>query len=80
MGTTIVVPVSDLLFEIPQFNNAPRFNLNQALNGTWIPESPTKIDRKTRKKTEKKLIDLLWEEYPDALSIRIWRGNAIIKY
>jgi hypothetical protein len=79
MGTTIVVPVSDLLFEIPQFNNAPRFNLNQALNGTWIPESPKKVDRKSKKEIERKLIDLLWEEYPDAISIRIWRGNAIIK-
>lgn len=79
MGTTIVVPVSDLLFEIPQFNNPPRFNLNQALNGTWIPESPKKVDRKSKKEIERKLIDLLWEEYPDAISIRIWRGNAIIK-
>jgi len=79
MGTTIVAPVSDLLFEIPQFNNAPRFNLNQALNGTWVPESPKKMDRKSKKEIERKLIDLLWEEYPDAISIRIWRGNAIIK-
>jgi hypothetical protein len=79
MGSTVVVPVSDLLFEIPQFKNSPRFNLNQALNGTWIPESPKKVDRKSKKEIERKLIDLLWEEYPDALSIRIWRGNAIIK-
>jgi hypothetical protein len=79
MGTTIVVPVSDLLFEVPQFDNAPRFNLNQALNGNWTPENPRKKDRKTQKELEKKLIDLMWEEYPDAESIRIWRGNLIIK-
>ena len=79
MGTTIVVPVSDLLFEVPQFDNAPRFNLNQALNGNWTPESPKKKDRKTQKELERKLIDLMWEEYPDAESIRIWRGNLIIK-
>ena len=79
MGTTIVVPVSDLLFEVPQFDNAPRFNLNQALNGNWTPEIPKKKDRKTQKELEKKLIDLMWDEYPDAESIRIWRGNLIIK-
>ena len=79
MGTTIVVPVSDLLFEVPQFDNAPRFNLNQALNGNWTPENPRKKDRKTQKELEKKLIDLMWDEYPDAESIRIWRGNLIIK-
>ena len=79
MGTTIVVPVSDLLFEVPQFDNAPRFNLNQALNGNWTPENPRKKDRKTQKELERKLIDLMWEEYPDAESIRIWRGNLIIK-
>ena len=79
MGTTIVVPVSDLLFEVPQFDTAPRFNLNQALNGNWTPENPRKKDRKTQKELEKKLIDLMWDEYPDAESIRIWRGNLIIK-
>ena len=79
MGTTIVVPVSDLLFEVPQFDNAPRFNLNQALNGNWTPENPRKKDRKTQKELERKLIDLMWEEYPYAESIRIWRGNLIIK-
>ena len=79
MGTTIVVPVSDLLFEVPQFDNAPRFNLNQALNGNWTPENPRKKDRKTQKELERKLIDLMWDEYPDAESIRIWRGNLIIK-
>lgn len=79
MGTTIVVPVSDLLFEVPKFDNAPRFNLNQALNGNWTPENPRKKDRKTQKELERKLIDLMWEEYPDAESIRIWRGNLIIK-
>ena len=79
MGTTVVVPVSDLLFEVPQFDNAPRFNLNQALNGNWTPESPRKKDRKTQKELEKKLIDFMWDEYPDAESIRIWRGNLIIK-
>lgn len=79
MATTIVVPVQDLLFEIPQFGGAPQFNLNEALNGQWSPENPRKTDRKTKRELEQKLINLMWEEYPDALSIRIWRGNLIIK-
>lgn len=79
MATTIVVPVADLLFEIPQFNGAPRFNLNEALNGEWTPENPRKTDRKTRRELEKKLINMLWDEYPDAQSIRIWNGNVIIR-
>lgn len=79
MATTIVVPVQDLLFEIPQFNGAPQFGLNEALNGQWSPENPRKTDRKTKRELEQKLINLMWEEYPDALSIRIWRGNLIIK-
>ena len=78
-ATTIVVPVADLLFEIPQFNGAPWFDLNAAMNGRWTPENPRKTDRKTRRELEKKLIDFMWEEYPDALSIRIWRGNLIVK-
>jgi len=76
---TVVVPVADLLFGIPQFTNAPGFSLNEALNGSWTPETPRKIDRKTRRELERRLIDFMWEEYPDALSIRIWQGNLIIK-
>jgi len=76
---TLVIPVQDLLFEIPQFTNAPDFNLNAALNGSFVPEAPKRMDRKTRRELESKLIDLVWEEYPDALSVRIWRGNLIIK-
>lgn len=76
---TIIIPVQDLLFEIPNFTNAPKFSLNQALNGNFVPETPNKIDRKTRKELERKLIDLMWEEYPDAESIRIWNGNMIVR-
>ena len=76
---TIIIPVQDLMFEIPNFTNAPNFNLNQALNGNFVPETPKKIDRKTRKELERKLIDLMWEEYPDAESIRIWNGNMIVR-
>jgi len=79
MATTIVVPVADLLFEIPQFTNAPKFGLNEALNGSWTPETPKRVDRKTKRELERKLINMLWDEYPDAESIRIWNGNVIIR-
>lgn len=78
-GETIILPVQDLLFDIPNFTNAPKFSLNEGLNGNFIPENPKKMDRKTKKELEKKLIDILWDEYPDAQSIRIWHGNVIIK-
>jgi len=76
---TIIIPVQDLLFEIPSYANAPNFDLNSALQGQWIPESPKRSDRKSQKKIEKQLIDMMWEEYPDAQSIRIWKGNLILK-
>jgi hypothetical protein len=49
------------------------------VNGNFVPETPKKMDRKTRKELERKLIDLMWEEYPDAQSIRIWNGNMIVR-
>ena len=76
---TIILPVRDLLFEVPSFTNAPRFNLGEALEGQWTPENPKRVDRKTQKQIENKLIDMMWEEYPDAKSIRIWKGTLIIK-
>jgi hypothetical protein len=76
---TIIIPVQDLMFEVPNFTNAPKFNLGSALNGNFVPETPKKMDRKTRKELERKLIDLMWEEYPDAQSIRIWNGNMIVR-
>lgn len=76
---TLVIPVHDLLFEIPQFTNAPDFNLNAALNGSFVPETPKRVDRKTAKQLEKRLINMLWDEYPDAQSIRIWNGSVIIR-
>ena len=76
---TIIIPVQDLMFEVPNFTNAPKFNLGQAVNGNFVPETPKKMDRKTRKELERKLIDLMWEEYPDAESIRIWNGNMIVR-
>jgi hypothetical protein len=76
---TLIIPVQDLLFDIPNFTNAPRFNLGAALNGAIDIESPKKMDRKSRKKLESNLIDMMWDEYPDAISIRIWHGSLIVR-
>lgn len=76
---TIIIPVQDLLIEVPNFTNAPKFNLGAAVNGNFIPETPKRMDRKTKKELETKLMDLMWDEYPDAQSIRIWNGNMIVR-
>lgn len=76
---TIIIPVQDLMFEVPNFTNAPKFELGAALNGNFVPETPQRMDRKTKRELEKKLINIMWDEYPDAQSIRIWNGNMIVR-
>lgn len=76
---TIIIPVQDLLFEVPNFTNAPKFELGAALNGNFVPETPQRMDRKTKRELEKKLINIMWDEYPDAQTIRIWNGNMIVR-
>ena len=76
---TIIIPVQDLMFEVPNFTNAPKFQLGAALNGNFVPETPKRMDRKTKRELEKKLISIMWDEYPDAQSIRIWNGNMIVR-
>ena len=76
---TIIIPVQDLMFEVPNFTNAPKFELGAALNGNFVPETPKRMDRKTKRELEKKLISMMWDEYPDAQSIRIWNGNMIVR-
>jgi len=77
---TIIIPVQDLVFEAPNFTNAPNFNLGRSgLRDNFVRETPKQMDRKTRKELERKLIDLMREEYPDAQSIRIWNGNMIVR-
>lgn len=76
---TIILPVQDLMFEVPNFTNAPKFELGAALNGNFVPETPQRMDRKTKRELEKKLINIMWDEYPDAQSIRIWNGNMIVR-
>jgi hypothetical protein len=79
-GGTIIVPVQDLLFEATDFKDSPEFNLNAALWGAWTPElSSRRLTRAERKKAGRIIIDLAWEQYPDATAIRLWRGNLIIR-
>ena len=75
---TIILPVQDLLHEIPNFT-APDFSLNSALNGQATPGNPPKSVRESKRDMERKLINLMWDEYPNAQSIRIWRGNLIVR-
>ena len=74
---TIIIPVQDLLIEIPNFK-APTYDFNAGLNGQYtVTEIPkTKRDRKAQ---EKKLINMVYDIYPDAESVRIWNGTFIIK-
>ena len=79
MGATIIVPVQDILMEIPNFQNAPDFNFWIGMYGGMPVHENTTQGRKTRAQREQELIDLIYELYPDAISIRIWRGNVIIR-
>ena len=74
---TIIISVQDLLIEIPNFE-APTHGFNAGLNGQYtVSEIPkTKRDRKAIKK---KFIDMVYDIYPDAESVRIWNGTFIIK-
>jgi hypothetical protein len=75
---TVIIPIQDLLLEIPNYE-APRMNINSALNGQY---SITDIKKQKRenKKFQQKLIDMAYEIHPEATSIRIWNGNFIIKF
>jgi hypothetical protein len=74
---TIIIPVSDLIYEIPNYKG-PTLNLNSAINGQYSIGEIQKTKR-DRKAIEKKLIDIAWEYYPDAKSIKLINGNFIIK-
>ena len=78
-GETLVIPVQDILMEIPNFGNAPQFNLNGGLFGGSPVGDAGQQGRKTAKQRQQELIDLLYAMYPEALSISIWRGNVIIR-
>ena len=76
---TIIIPVADLLMVVPTFDDAPNFNFNNAFQGNNIIGDLKKSERKSKKKREQELVELIEGEYPDALSVRIWNSNMIIR-
>ena len=76
---TLVISVQDILMEIPNFGNAPNFNFMDGMYGGSPIGNVGQQGRKTKREREQELIDLIHDLYPDALSIRIWRGNVIIR-
>jgi|LauGreDrversion4_2_1035121.scaffolds.fasta_scaffold12756_8 hypothetical protein len=75
---TIIIPVQDLLMTIPNFDNAPDFNLNDALNGGMPVGNSKPSKRQSKREQEKKLIELVQDMYPDA-TVRLWNGNLIVR-
>ena len=75
---TIIIPVQDILMSVPNFDNAPDFNLNAALNGGMPIGNSQKSKRESKREQEKRLIEFVQDMYPDA-TIRIWRGNLIVR-
>ncbi len=70
-----ITEIRDITFDVPNFNNAPRFNLNDSINGTTVPfDNPREQIRKTN---EEKLVDILFELYGDEYDIRVWNGHII---
>ena len=76
---TIIVPVQDLLYEIPNFSS-PKIDLNSVLSGNSlnITNPPKKLREK--REFEKKLRDLIMEMCPNVEKIVFWQGNAIITF
>ena len=74
---TLIIPVQDLLIEVPNFQ-APTYGFNAGLNGQYTVTEILKTKR-DRKAQEKKLINVVYDIYPDAESVRIWNGTFIIK-
>lgn len=74
---TVIIPVSDLMIEVSNYE-APKLNLGSAVNGQYSIDKIKKIKRDP-KIAEKKLIDIAWTYFPEAKSIKIYKGNLIIK-
>lgn len=74
---TFIIPVQDLLYEIPNFAG-PEIDLNSILNnGTINITNPPKTKRE-KKEYEKKLREVIMDLCPNVESIKFWNGNAII--
>ena len=72
-----IIPIQDILFLVPDFDDAPDFNLNQGItqSGSFIGnKKPTKLT----KEKEKELLELLQEFFPGS-KLKIWNGNLIVR-
>ena len=78
MGETFIIPIDDILMEIPYFTNAPDFNLNNGMQGHLPVGNSTKQPRK--KIPEQEILDLAWMLYPNAENIQVWNKKLIIKF
>jgi hypothetical protein len=72
----LILPVEDLLMTIPDFNNAPNYNFWNGMNGQLPPANST---RQPRLKNEEELLNLAWDIFPQAETIKIWNKKLIIK-
>jgi hypothetical protein len=76
---TIVIPVQDMLFVCPDWDDAPDFNLNSSLNGRdFIGEKKRSNKTKSRRDVERELVSLIEALYPTA-KVRIVGDNLVIR-
>ena len=68
---------SDLTFEVPRFNNAPRFRHHRGMRGENPVDKPREHRRNRHKKREK-LDNLIIELYGDKYRVIRWRNQLII--
>ena len=71
-----IIPIQDILFLVPDFDDAPDFDLNAGITqGRFIGDKkPVKMS----KDKEKELLALLQEFFPDS-KLKIWNGNLIVR-
>ena len=68
----------DLDFRVPNFDNAPRFDMRQGMRG----RTPIREQRETRPRLERHdddLVRLLRKELGDKYTIIRWRNTIVIK-
>jgi len=68
---TLIIPVQDLIFEVPNFE-APKFNLG------FPEQKELKVKEKQKLKMQDKLVKTIRVTYPNAKNIIIFNGNLII--
>jgi hypothetical protein len=67
----------DITFPVPYFDNAPKFNMANALHGrNNIIGQPTRIERVNN---EKKLDKILDDLYGDEYTFIRWNGHLIVR-